>query len=337
MVDQSENDEIEPTKDEMQQQSQAAASASPVADDEHDFNETPVQSASGTYLKPQSPKPPRDAFHITALGAPSTPTSHASSRSSPAPSPRAPEPPRWRFTEDRKRAAGYDSSAAGMVVDGLSAEELGAKYVPPEIDFAPKEKEEMEIGKLKIDEKTNDGAPEGLRSCLRSFICSGAVTDSDDDNDIGDVEVGSDWDKKSAIECAVVSDDEVSNQDSTKGDEGFVKDQNKKRKACLLSLLLVIALLGMILGVTLSTQDLDEEIQSSEAIYLSKETETNGTTSPSPTQNKQLLASSEPQVNQSMVRINELKSNQHLFSWLASTHYQIDSITATNRNMCTYR
>lgn len=319
MVDQSENDEIESTKDEMQQQSQAAASASPIADDEHDFNETPVQSASGKYLTPQSPKPPRGSFDITALGAPSTPTSHASSTlslSSPAPSPRAPEPPRWRFTEDRKRAAGYDSSAAGMVVDGLSAEELGAKYVPPEIDFGSKEKEEIEIGKLKIDEKKNDGTPEGLRSCLRSFMCSGAVTDSDDDNDIGDVEVGSDWDKKSAIECAVVSDDDVSNtQNSTKGDKGFLNNQSKRRKACLFGLLLVIAVLGMILGVTLGTEDQYDEIQSSEAIYLSTEAEAeaDSTTSPSPTQNEELFVSSAPQVNQSMVRINQLKSKYATF------------------------
>lgn len=305
MGDESEHDEIE-TKDKLQQ-SQTAAS---VADDEHDANELPVQSASGTYLAPQSPKPPHSAFHVAALKAPSTPTSHESgesSLSSSAPSPRAPEPPRWRFATDRKRAAGYDSSAAGMVVEGLSAEELGAKYFPPEIDYLAREgKEEKEVGKLNIDETKNDGTSEGLRSCFRSLIRSGAVTDSDDDNDIGDIEVGSDFGNKSAVESAVVSDDKVPNQYATRGNEGSMNDQNKKRKASLLGLLLIIAMLGMILGLTLGTQGEDENIQSSEAAYLSKETETNSTTSPSPTQNEQLLVTSAPPSDHYMVRIAEV-------------------------------
>jgi hypothetical protein len=295
MGDESEHDEIE-TK---------------VAEDEHDANELPVQSASGTYLAPQSPKPPHSAFHVAALKAPSTPTSHesgVSSLSSSAPFPRAPEPPRWRFATDRKRAAGYDSSAAGMVVEGLSAEELGAKYFPPEIDYlARKGKEEKEVGKLNIDETKNDGTSEGLRGCLRSLIRSGAVTDSDDDlSFVGDVEVGSDFDNKSAVESAVVLDDKVPNQYSIRGNEGPMNDQNKKRKASLLGLLLIIAVLGMILGVTWGTQDEDDNIQSSEAAYLSKETETNSTISPSPTQNEQLLVTSAPPSGHYMVRIVEV-------------------------------
>lgn len=65
---------------------------------------------------------------------------------------RAPSPPRWRFVNEAKKSAGYNSLFAGRHVQGKSADELGAKYVPPDISLYRKEKEEPDVGKLSIEE-----------------------------------------------------------------------------------------------------------------------------------------------------------------------------------------
>ena len=60
---------------------------------------------------------------------------------------RAPSPPRWRFVNEAKKSQGYNSLAAGRVVPGKSAEELGAKYVPPTMTGTEK-REVSEVGRL---------------------------------------------------------------------------------------------------------------------------------------------------------------------------------------------
>jgi len=86
---------------------------------------------------------------------------------------RAPSPPRWRFVADAKKSSGYSSAFAGHTVRGISSQELGAVYVPPEIsvterlrrhggevgeldatelDFGKFEGERREVGRLDIKE-----------------------------------------------------------------------------------------------------------------------------------------------------------------------------------------
>jgi hypothetical protein len=67
---------------------------------------------------------------------------------------RAPSPPRWRFVKDAKSTTGYSSLAAGKVVDGKSADELGAKYNPPVINYYIQKDKERQVGKLLIEEST---------------------------------------------------------------------------------------------------------------------------------------------------------------------------------------
>ncbi|KAL7522406.1 hypothetical protein ACHAWX_007092 [Stephanocyclus meneghinianus] len=68
----------------------------------------------------------------------------------PTPSIRAPSPPRWRFVNEAKSTLGYSSLSAGRVVNGKSAEELGAKYIPPDISLYRPKDDEKEVGKLEI-------------------------------------------------------------------------------------------------------------------------------------------------------------------------------------------
>jgi hypothetical protein len=80
----------------------------------------------------------------------------ASATSSPPSTPRkrAPSPPRWRFVNEAKSTYGYSSLSAGKYVQGISADELGAKYTPPpDISLYRAKDEEVKVGKLEIDEK----------------------------------------------------------------------------------------------------------------------------------------------------------------------------------------
>lgn len=188
----------------------------------------------------------------------------------------------------------------------MSSEELAAKYIPPEINECQEKEERGEVGKLDITDEGN-----GFRDCLRrAFESRTGETisiwndlDSDDGmGDIGDIEVGSDWGKRSsitAVDCALVVDDD--------------NDNNKKRrkKACLLGMLLSVALFGMILGVTIGTRgETDDygEIQTSEALLMSDES-LNGTDSPSSSPSVNNADSSLPPASISVVR------NYHCFSF----------------------
>lgn len=76
-----------------------------------------------------------------------------------------------RFVSEAKSVYGYNSLAAGKVVEGKSADELGAKYVPPDISlYKPKEQKE-EVGKLEIteDSPVEEALPEGEFSGLPSL------------------------------------------------------------------------------------------------------------------------------------------------------------------------
>ena len=67
---------------------------------------------------------------------------------------KSPSPPRWRFVSVAKKSSGYSSLAAGHAVDGLSAEELAAEYIPPpEVEVPhPKTVEDRNVGKLETKE-----------------------------------------------------------------------------------------------------------------------------------------------------------------------------------------
>ena len=81
-----------------------------------------------------------------------------------------PEPPRWRFINEAKKSLGYSSLNAGSYIKGQSNEDLGAKYVAPDISlYSPKgenvqpkkvsfqlptkmdlTKDDVEVGKLDV-------------------------------------------------------------------------------------------------------------------------------------------------------------------------------------------
>ena len=176
-------------------------------------------------------------------------------------------------------------------------DELRAKYIPPEINECQEKKERGKVGKLDLTDESD-----GFRDCLkRAFESRTGETisirndlDSDDGTgDIGDIEVGSDWGKRSsitAVNCAMV----VDNDDNNK---------KKRKKACLLGMLLSVALLGMILGVTIGTRGEADygEIQTSEALFMSDET-LNETDSPSSSPSVNNANSSLPPASISLVR-----------------------------------
>mmetsp|Transcript_665 Transcript_665/g.1384 ORF Transcript_665/g.1384 Transcript_665/m.1384 type:complete len:461 (+) Transcript_665:99-1481(+) len=58
------------------------------------------------------------------------------------------EPPRWRFVADAKRSSGYSSLAAGQHIQGKTSDELGAKYVAPDVSLYKAKGEKLEVGKL---------------------------------------------------------------------------------------------------------------------------------------------------------------------------------------------
>ena len=68
----------------------------------------------------------------------------------------APLPPRWRFVNDAKKAHGYSTADAGRRIDGLSAEELAAKYRAPSFSPRSARRRDVEVGKLDIVESTTD-------------------------------------------------------------------------------------------------------------------------------------------------------------------------------------
>ncbi|KAL7544749.1 hypothetical protein ACHAWF_008108, partial [Thalassiosira exigua] len=97
----------------------------------------PVAPPSAADVAPSSPPPPP----------PTRPD--ASSPSSPTPVRTAPEPPRWRFVNDAKKSSGYSTRHAGSFVKGKSSEELGAKYVAPDVSlYKPKAEQIADVGKL---------------------------------------------------------------------------------------------------------------------------------------------------------------------------------------------
>mmetsp|Transcript_11736 Transcript_11736/g.28839 ORF Transcript_11736/g.28839 Transcript_11736/m.28839 type:complete len:717 (-) Transcript_11736:854-3004(-) len=57
----------------------------------------------------------------------------------------APEPPRWRFVNEAKKSLGYSSLAAGTYVEGRSSDDLGAKYVAPDISAYVAKEEKAEL------------------------------------------------------------------------------------------------------------------------------------------------------------------------------------------------
>jgi hypothetical protein len=69
-----------------------------------------------------------------------------------SPKARASSPPQWRFVANAKKSCGYSSKSAGNVVLGLSADELAAKYTPPDVGSMARNIEQRQIGRLDIRE-----------------------------------------------------------------------------------------------------------------------------------------------------------------------------------------
>ncbi|KAL7546840.1 hypothetical protein ACHAWF_010171 [Thalassiosira exigua] len=57
-----------------------------------------------------------------------------------------PEPPRWRFVNEAKKSSGYGSLCAGSFVAGRSSQELGAKYVAPDVSLYKPKEERPDVG-----------------------------------------------------------------------------------------------------------------------------------------------------------------------------------------------
>mmetsp|Transcript_15633 Transcript_15633/g.33294 ORF Transcript_15633/g.33294 Transcript_15633/m.33294 type:complete len:728 (+) Transcript_15633:224-2407(+) len=99
-----------------------------------------------------APKPDKDVKDYAPEKNREISTTPSASSKDPNPSPRAPSPPRWRFVNEAKKSLGYSSLAAGQVIVGKSAQELGAEYTPPTIVAESENNEEKRaIGKLKIE------------------------------------------------------------------------------------------------------------------------------------------------------------------------------------------
>ena len=59
-----------------------------------------------------------------------------------------PEPPRWRFINEAKKSLGYSSIHAGSYIKGKSSDDLGAKYVAPDISLYQPNKEVIQPKKV---------------------------------------------------------------------------------------------------------------------------------------------------------------------------------------------
>mmetsp|Transcript_22625 Transcript_22625/g.36971 ORF Transcript_22625/g.36971 Transcript_22625/m.36971 type:complete len:711 (+) Transcript_22625:134-2266(+) len=73
-----------------------------------------------------------------------------------------PTPPLWRFVNNAKSTTGYNSTAAGSYIAGLSAEELAAKYSAPSVQEDGVTKEDLDVGKLGRRGYTKSSDEKGL-------------------------------------------------------------------------------------------------------------------------------------------------------------------------------
>lgn len=94
--------------------------------------------------------------------------------------PTAPLPPRWRFLNEARKAHGYSTADAGRQVDGLSAEELGAKYTAPTFAESIGGRGDVEVGRLDICELRN-GEEERLEGSFPGFC----VEEDEEDSESG--------------------------------------------------------------------------------------------------------------------------------------------------------
>ncbi|KAL7432869.1 hypothetical protein ACHAXM_003291 [Skeletonema potamos] len=60
----------------------------------------------------------------------------------------SPEPPKWRFVKEARKSSGYSSAAAGKFVRGKSSDELGAKYIAPDISLYRPTPEKPEVNEI---------------------------------------------------------------------------------------------------------------------------------------------------------------------------------------------
>ena len=138
---------------------------------------------------------------------------------------KAPEPPRWRFNRQSsiiKSSAGYSSAHAGSYIKGKSSEELGGKYIAPEISYTEKikheqrevselpvpdikysvfKKEKREVGKLSQDDIASNSVGKNTRDVGKLAIdnsqnelievLEGGIVISHDKNDKEEIDIGS--------------------------------------------------------------------------------------------------------------------------------------------------
>lgn len=69
--------------------------------------------------------------------------------------PSAPEPPRWRFVNEARKSRGYSSAHAGVFIRGQSSDELGAKYLAPDISLDKPKKTVLEVHDLEYELPAN--------------------------------------------------------------------------------------------------------------------------------------------------------------------------------------
>ena len=95
--------------------------------------------------EPPTQSPTHDKVSLQSSSDEDTP----STTQSPEKTNTAPEPPRWRFINDAKKSLGYSSIYAGSYIKGQSNDDLGAKYIAPDISLYTPTKENVQpIGKL---------------------------------------------------------------------------------------------------------------------------------------------------------------------------------------------
>ncbi|KAL3778346.1 hypothetical protein HJC23_013806 [Cyclotella cryptica] len=292
--------------------------------DETENDQTPLSSSSTIPIPTASGD---DEVHVITTNhvVPHIPTPR---RHSPQPpttaTPRYPPPPRpsnrprhrrpWRFIRHAKKTAGYSTSSAGRIVEGLTSEELAATYVPPRLDSEGNDKEAREVGRLDIVDSgvvavDNDGGGGGGGGKWRRCLDRTCNEDEDEEKVSEDssvensrvfaqamdgcvkVECDSASQVKVITELTAVSKDEQEsdkltndvsiteeinsndcqtipsdNKPITINDSAIIPSPNKepltnnrkRNRACLLLVFLLIAMVGMILGVTIGNSNESE-------------------------------------------------------------------------------
>ena len=97
--------------------------------------------------------------------------------------------PQWRFVSVAKKSEGYSSKSAGEFVQGKSSEELGAKYVAPDVSLYRAEKTAISVGRLSVE-------PPNVAEIETKEIQVGKLKRDDDGTTEKDLELGQENNEK---------------------------------------------------------------------------------------------------------------------------------------------